>query len=879
MTLRIIRRRLRALFAREDLERELDDEMRLHLELETNDLMRTRGLTRAEAERQARLRFGGVARHTEAHRDERGTRWIEDTAGDLRYALRALRRTPAFTFSAILVLALGIGTSTAIFSAVNTVMLRGMPYEDSDRLVQIFDGNATSATVRWPLSVAEWQAIAREQKTMSSVGAMATGEVPVVVGTMPSARTRVNRVSSGIFTTLGIRAAVGRVILPSDEPVEASPVVVISDGLARRAYGSASDAVGKMLQVDGRPCTIVGVLAPGVKDLGGYPGEIWPSYQPRTPTRRGPFFLVVLAKRKPDVSPAANAAELRAISKRIFPLWQQGFTDSTAYFKPLTLQAAIIGEAPKTLWMFAGAAALLLLIAVTNVANLMLARMSTRHHEVSLRQVLGASRGRLVRLVATESMVVAGTGAVLGAVCAWGLLKMLVVIAGSMPRLDLAAIDMRAMAFAVAVGLLTGLAIGVHPVLTLVRNGSSTGLQGSRGVGVMRLSSRMRGALVAVEFALALPLLAGASQLMSSVARLQRVDVGFDPAPLAYARVVLPQFRYDSQPKVIDYWRRAISGVAQVPGVTAVGYSSELPPTDLGLSNDFFLDGDPQTSASKPVVPWVLASASYFDAMGARLIAGRNFTPADTGPDGAVIVSESFVKKYSPNRSIIGRKIWGGGCSPGNCETVYIVGVVSDVKYDGVANTAETVYEPSTRLAFRSGFLLIRTRGEPRAVIGGVRNALHEVDPMAAIDAIEPMEDRVYSSTAQPRHWAMLLTGFATAALSLAAVGIFGLLSYLVTTMRREIGVRVALGAQRGEIAGMIVKRGLLHCAIGTALGVALALAGRRLIQASLYDAEAGDPATLIFAAGGLLLVAVVAAWIPARRAARIDAMTAIRSE
>jgi predicted permease len=745
--------------------------------------------------------------------------------------------------------------------------------------VQIFDGNATSATVRWPLSVAEWQAIAREQKTMSSVGAMATGEVPVVVGTMPSARTRVNRVSSGIFTTLGIRAAVGRVILPSDEPVEASPVVVISDGLARRAYGSASDAVGKMLQVDGRPCTIVGVLAPGVKDLGGYPGEIWPSYQPRTPTRRGPFFLVVLAKRKPDVSPAANAAELRAISKRIFPLWQQGFTDSTAYFKPLTLQAAIIGEAPKTLWMFAGAAALLLLIAVTNVANLMLARMSTRHHEVSLRQVLGASRGRLVRLVATESMVVAGTGAVLGAVCAWGLLKMLVVIAGSMPRLDLAAIDMRAMAFAVAVGLLTGLAIGVHPVLTLVRNGPSTGLQGSRGVGVMRLSSRMRGALVAVEFALALPLLAGASQLMSSVARLQRVDVGFDPAPLAYARVVLPQFRYDSQPKVIDYWRRAISGVAQVPGVTAVGYSSELPPTDLGLSNDFFLDGDPQTSASKPVVPWVLASASYFDAMGARLIAGRNFTPADTGPDGAVIVSESFVKKYSPNRSIIGRKIWGGGCSPGNCETVYIVGVVSDVKYDGVANTAETVYEPSTRLAFRSGFLLIRTRGEPRAVIGGVRNALHEVDPMAAIDAIEPMEDRVYSSTAQPRHWAMLLTGFATAALSLAAVGIFGLLSYLVTTMRREIGVRVALGAQRGEIAGMIVKRGLLHCAIGTALGVALALAGRRLIQASLYDAEAGDPATLIFAAGGLLLVAVVAAWIPARRAARIDARTAIRSE
>jgi putative ABC transport system permease protein len=278
-------------------------------------------------------------------------------------------------------------------------------------------------------------------------------------------------------------------------------------------------------------------------------------------------------------------------------------------------------------------------------------------------------------------------------------------------------------------------------------------------------------------------------------------------------------------------------------------------------------------------VPWIIASASYFDALGLRLRQGRTFTAEDTVSGAVVVVSESFALRYSADRPVVGRRFYGGGCTPDICSPTTIVGVVSDVKYDGMAKGAEAVYEPASSGMWASGFLMIRTRGEPEAVFNSVRSALREVDPSAAVDEIGSMEERVYRSTAQPRHWAMLFTGFAGAALTLAAVGIFGLLSYLVTTMRREIGVRVALGAQRGEIAGMIVRRGMIHSAIGAAIGVGLALAGRRLIQASLYGSEAADPVTLVFAAAGLLLVALVAAWIPARRAAHIDPMNAIRSD
>lgn len=878
MTRQTLLRRIRALVSRQSVERELSDEVRFHLQMEADDLIRERGVTRDEAERMARLRFGGVDRHVEAHRDVRGVRLLEDSIADLRYAVRALRRTPAFTVSTMLVLALGIGASTAIFSAVNAVLVSRLPYPDDERLVRIYNQN--SPTNRFGLSVADMRGIATLQQTMSDIGAMSIRQSPVSAGDGEAGLMRTTPSSAGMFAALRIRAAVGRVVEKADEDPAAPPVVVLSDAYARRVFGSPAGAINKTLHIDGSPRAVVGVLPPGAMTVAGFRTDVIPAYQPRQPTRRGPFGLVVVGRLKDNVSMATLRADLDGVSRRIFPLWQSGFKDSTARYAPVPLRTAIIGNAPKTLWMFAAAAALLLLTAVANVANLMLARMTSRARELSLRAVLGASGSRLVRLVVAETVLVSAIGSLIGIVIAWGLLDVLIAIA-SIPRLATASINGTALAFAITVGVLTGLVIGIYPVLMLMRREAAPSLQGgSREVGHGHANSRLRGALVAVEFALALPLLAGAGQLIDSIARLQRVDPGFDPTHIGYLSLALPAARYDTAPRIMDYWRRAIANAKSIPGVSAVGYSTELPPDQVSNTNDFVIPGSTiLQAASERVSPWLIVTPEYFDAMGARLLEGRMFSPFDTGAVNVLIVSESWAKHYSPDRPVVGREVYGGGCRPETCGRTYVIGVVTDIKYQGLDQSGDAAYGPSSQGMARGGYLLIRSSGEPGSVLPSVRRALRAMDPGVPIDVMEPMATHLYQATAAPRHWAMLLAGFALAALALAAIGTFGLLSYVVQTMRREIGVRVALGAQRREIARMVVGRGLAHSTIGALIGLALAIAGRRLIEASLFQVTPGDPMTLLGVTVTLLLVAVLASWIPARRASRTDPMLAMRSD
>jgi predicted permease len=878
MTSRQIGRRLRALVGRDHLERELQDEMKTHLELEAQDLVRTRGLSVAEARRQAALRFGGVDRHVEAHRDVRGTRWLEDAAGDIRYATRALRRTPAFTLAAVGVLALGIGVSTTIFSAVNAVIVAHLPYADDDRLMRIY--NQQGPTNRWSLSVADFQAIRDFNTTMEAVGVLSISEAPVAAGKLDPARTRTVSASSGIFTALGVRAAVGRVIQTADEDPGAPAVVVLTDAFARNAFGSGRAALGQTVQIDGQPRPVVGVLEPGVKNLGGYRGEVYPAFQPQAPRRRGPFGLVVIAKRKVGTSDAREQSDLQTVAKRVAVQWARGTVDTSMYYVHVPIRQAIIGDAPKTLWMFAGAAALLLLLSVVNVANLMLARMTARLRELSLRLTLGASRSRLTRLVLAETLLVSLVGVAIGAVAAFAMLRALVAVAGTMPRLATASIDMRAVAFASAVGILTGAVIGVSASLSLLSRDAKPGLAGAtREIGG-RATSRTRAILVAAEFALALPLLSGAGQLLESIGRLQEVNPGFDPDHIAYVHIVLPQAKYDTVTKVTAYWDRAAAALRATPGVVAAGYATELPPTDLGNSNNFLLEGVTlPEGAPEPVVPWLTASPGYFDALGVRLIEGRMFTPADTGPTGALIVSESFAKHYSSDRPVVGRRIFEGGCRADTCGPTYIVGVVSDIHYDGLDNSGEGAYWSSVSGMYRSGYMIVKVSGDPSASFREITQTLRGVDRDAAMDPVGSMAERVYGSTAQPRQWARLLSAFAIAALALSAVGVFGLLSYWVSQMRREIGVRVALGAQRRTIARMVVNRGLVNAAMGAVAGIVIAFAGQRLIESSLYGASGMNLGLLALAGAILLGVSAAAAAIPALRASRVDAMTALRSD
>jgi predicted permease len=875
MTFRRIRRRIAALFGAGALDRELADEVRFHIAMETEELMRMKRLSQEEAERQARVRFGGVDRHTEAQRDERGVRPLDELAGDFRYAARTLKRSPGFAISAILVLTLGIGAATAIFSAVNAVIVSHLPYREDDRLVRIYIERAPN---RFGPSVADLRGIEEMQRSFSDVGAMVAREIPVRAGAAEPTRLRVAPANAGLFNALGVRVAVGRPLTKADEDPGAAPVVIISDAFARANYGSASGALDKTLDLDGSPSRVIGVLASGVHDLAGVKAEVWPSYQPQTPQRRGPFGLAIIGRLKPGTSLQAATADLRSVSQRVFPRWSKNFTDSVATYAAVPLRQAIVRDAPKTLWLFAAAAALLLLTAMTNVTNLMLARTASRTRELSLRLVLGASRPRVARLVVAESLLVSGAGAAGGLLLGAALLKALVAVSGTMPRLSTAHVDMWSVGFAAAAAVVTALVIGIHPALTLLRGSGAEAVQGSHREIAGLHGSRIRAALVAVEFALALPLLAAAGQLVGSLKKLQAVDPGFDPSHVAYLRVVLPQARYDSVMKVTTYWELAAQRVATLPGVRAAGYSTELPPADISGTNDFRIEGNSLAAgASSPVSPWMTVSPGYFAALGIKLLDGRMFTALDTSSKLLpMIVSESWAKRYSPDRPAIGRRVYSGGCDE-SCTPEYIVGIVSDVKYEGLANNGEAAYEPGTQGMQRSGFMFVKTSGPPAAALPMMRSALAQLDPAAPIDQLSTLEDRLYESTAAPRHWATLITGFAVAALALAAVGIFGLLSYLVMMMRREIGVRVALGAQRREIAGMVLKRGLVNSAVGAVVGAAIAVAGKRVLASSLYGEAAGDPGMLAVTAFVLLVVAGGACLLPALKAARVDPMEAIR--
>ncbi len=870
-----ITRRVDAVRQRESLDRDLDLEMRQHVEMEADELVRLHGMSPSEARRQALVAFGGVSRFKEEHHDARGLRWFVDLTQDVRYAIRSLRRNVGFTFSAVMVLALGIGSTTAVFSAVNAVLVD----PDYARLVVVFQ--QFSPTSRASLSVVDYRAIEEQQRSFSNVGALRGGFASFSAGG-DAERVSIGSVTSGFFGAFAVRPAYGRSIEPDDEREGALPVAVASHELATRALGGEANAVGRSVTVDGVAYTVVGVLPVGVRELAGVHPDLWPALQLRTPTRRGPFGLRVVARLKPEVTAEAAVRDLAGISERVFPLWASGFQDSTARLNPVPMRVALLGDATASLGLFAVAVGLVLLIAVANVASLMLVRSVGRWREVSLRAVLGASRLRLLRLLVTESITLAAVGAVVGIALGAVGLRLLILLGPSMPHLATAHLDARAILFAAAVALLSGVVVGAYPVVRLLRRGASGALQmGERTIGGGRQTQAARSAFVIAQFALALPILAIAGLLLNSFIRLQREDPGFDPQRLLTVRVSLPATRYAGSDMVGDYWNRALSLVGELPGVSGAGLSSMMPPNDFGSgdNNNFDLIDHPVAPGStQPNAPWPFVNAEYFSALGITLLEGRMFTPADTGgPAPVILVSRSWARRYFPEGTVVGRRLVSGGCV--SCPLTTIVGVVSDVRYNGLDRTPDAVYGPLSEGWQRDLNLFVRTAGSPAALASRVRETLRSLDAAVPLDDVAPMEERIYASMALPRHWTALLGSFAGVALLLAAVGIFGMLSYTVRTRRREIGVRMALGASRHEVVRMIVQRGILHALAGAGLGLVAALLVTRTLASSLFGVSATDVPTLASVTLILLLVAVIACWLPARRAAAIDPVDAIRQD
>jgi predicted permease len=858
---------IRALLRRDALDAELDEEMRHHLAMEADDIARLSSVPADEARRRALVGFGGVSRFQEEHRDARGTQWLEQTLKDLRHAARGLRRSPGFTLSAVLVLALGIGSTTAVFSAVN-VVLRD-PTHDGLAVI-LFRGFPSLSTV-------DFRAIEEQQRSFTAVGGFRRGEAAYRAGG-EAEHVRVGRVTSGVFAALGLRAASGRLIQPRDEPLGVAPVAVLGHSVAVRTFGSPPAAIGKNVGIDGISHTVVGVLPPA-SEMVTAAADVWTALQLAQPERRGPFGMMVIARLRPGVTYESATRDVSAISDRIFPLWTSGFSDRTARFEALPIRSAFLADASRMLRIFGGAVALVLLIGIANVASLMLVRAIGRSHEVSLRATLGATRGQLVRLFATESALLSAAGAVAGIAAGTLALRTLIAFGPRMPGLTTAALDAQAAAFAVTLALAAGLVVGAYPVVMLLRRNLSGLASGDRTIGGGRAARAVRSAFVVAQFALALPLLAIAGLLLISFVRLQGVDPGFDPRNMVTVRVSLPAGQYRDEAAIAAYWARALPRVRDLAGVRVAGLGTSMPPDDFGNSNDNFnlIDRPVAAGTPEPNGPWPRVDSEYFATLGVRLLDGRLFAPADTGARPVIVVSRSWARKYYPDASPLGKTLVRGGCT--ECPPTTVVGVVDDVRYSGLAGPLDAMYSPMSEGWDRTAFLYARTAAAPAQLFAPIREALRSVDPSVPLGDVATMEDRLYRSMAQPRHWTALLGAFAAAALALAAIGIFGMLSYMVTTRRREIGVRMALGAGRRTVVQMIVRSGLTHAVVGSALGLVAALLSTRALTTVLYDVSASDPTALAAVTAVLLAVALAASWLPARRAATIDPLEAIRYE
>lgn len=868
-------KRLRALIHGDSLDRDVDHEMRLHIEMEANHLARVHGIPVGEARRRAAIAFGGVGRFAEEHRDARGVRWVEELAQDVRYAARALRRSPGFTVTAALVLALGIGASTAIFSAVDAVLISRLPYADDDRLVHIYQQN--SPTNRFGLSAADYLALAAQQRSFTAVGAQRGREATIAVDGRVR-RSNIASADAGFFSVLGIRPGHGRLIVGSD--IESSAfVAVATHAFAMREFGGdGSSAVGKTVTIDGVAYAIVGVLGQSVRDLAGFRAELWTALRVPPPERRGPFNMRVIARLEDGATMESAARDLAQISERIFPQWASSFQDRTARLTPYSLRETMLGKAGQTLGLFVAAVALVLLIAVANVASLTLVRVAGRSREAVLRTVLGASSARVARMLVTESLVLSALGATAGALAAPLLLRGLIAVGPPVPRLSEAGIDARALAFAAGLALLAGVIVGLYPAFALFRRDFSDSVRsGDREIGAGRSTQLLRGALVTAQFALALPLLATAALLINSFVRLQRAQVGFDPRNVSYVRVSLPLARYGSPNEAEVFWRRALDRLAEQPGVIAAGVNESMPPDEPADINNFDLVDRPVSPGdAQPTAPYMSVNPTFFAAAGVSLLDGRIFTDADTGTGPPVmVVSRSWVRHYSADRPAVGRQLQGGGCT--SCQPFTVVGVVDDVKYQGLGGNGEAMYVPAAQNMSANYYLFVRTVPSAANQVDRMREVIHGIDPGLALDDAGALEERIYSSVAPQRHWATLLGGFATVALSLAAVGIFGMLSYLVTARRREIGVRVALGASRGGVVAMVIGRGMSYAIPGALIGLLVSYVVRRRLEAVLFDVSGADPRTLGAATGVFLIVALVASLLPAQRAASVSPMEAMR--
>ncbi len=886
-----LRYRVRALVRRRDVERELDEELRFHVMCEAEKYERA-GLPRDEALRRARLAFGGVDRAKEQSRDARGTRLVETTLHDLRYALRTLRRAPAFTTIAVLTLALGIGATTAIFSVVDRVLLRPLPYTDAQRLTVLAADFPRQGLEHGPFSGPEYEDIRAQVRDLLDVAAFAPVSANVT-GTDRPERIQAMVVSTNFFSVLGVAPALGRTFRAEDDGGGIGIVAVISHDLWQRMFAGDPNVVGRTLRMDDDAFTIIGVMPSGFHhpvEQGEARTELWVPTNYRIAQlpfqQRSARFLGLVGRLAPGATLALVHSELGTIAERLAGQYPDAYASADEWRISVTpLFDAVVGHVRSALVMLLGAVALVLLIGCVNIANLLLARGAVREREIALRTALGAGRARIVRQLLTESVVLAAIGGTLGLLlAAWGADALTSLGGPSLPRVGEASIDARVFLFAALISVLTGIAFGIVPALQVSRANVQDALKdGARGATAGSGRARTRSALVVAEVALALVLLISAGLLLRSFARLAGVDPGFEPRDLLTMQISLPvpnqpeRGRYFTPEARRRFTQRVIEAIEPVSGVKSVGIASPLP-LRAGATINFAIDGRaPMASGLLPSADFRIVSPGYFHLMGTPLLAGRELANTDDANSPlAAVINRTMAHRFWPGESPIGKRIRGG--AEGN-PWLTIVGVAGDVHQTNLDVPPRPEIDVSY-LQHPVGFItvLVRTAIAPERLANAARQAVRTVDKDQPVYDVVPMT-QVMAGTVGPRRFSMiLLAAFGALALLLAVVGISGVVANVVAQRQHEIGIRMALGAAKRDVLALIVGRQMAIVAIGIAVGLGAAAAVTRVLSGLLYEVGAVDPITFIFVPALLLAVALVASYLPARRAMRVDPAIAMRN-
>jgi predicted permease len=881
------------------LENEMEAEARFHLESYAADLVRE-GLSEQEAMRRARIEFGGIETHKDAAREAVGVRWWGELSSDIRHGLRLLRKNPGFTAVAILTLALGVGANTAIFSIVNAVLLRSLPYRDPDGLVRIFFNEPGLGLRDIRFSKPELDDLLTRSGVFEDATPVFAGSENLTGAAQPERVEGVNTTFS-YFSMLGVVPQVGRLYGPQDFTPGFATEAVISDGLWRRAYGADPNIVGRTIGIDNDPLTVIGVLPRGFRHPGptttadaevfgaaGLSGDPFP-----LPTRANRVLVNGIGRLNPGMTLVQAQARLNVMAeelRRDFPTDYPAQAQWTIEIQPL--QGTLVGKVRPMLLVLLGAAILIIFIVSLNLANLLLARASGRQQEMAVRFALGASRGRMVRQMLTESVLLSLIGGAAGIATAFGTLGFILrFVPSNVPRLNEVRIDWVVLTFALVISILTGLVFGLAPAFHSAKSALSSAIrEGGRGTGSSTRTGRLRDVLIVSELAFAVILMVGAGLLVRTLRDLLQENPGFNPTQVVTANTWLGVANdpttdpYLSVAGKAAFDREVLRCMNAIPGVELAATTSSIPATNSnpnavgGLEIErFAIEDRPVESSQDLRAERIRISPDYLKVMQATLLRGRAFTEGDEdGKQPVAIIDESTVRKYWPDRDPLGRRVRFGKDHINPWLTV--VGVVKDIKNDGLDIDGvphifvSTYQDPNKQVSVVLKTSLPATLLEPQ-----IRHAIQNIDPKLPVFNVVSMNDILDRSLVSRRFSADLVGGFAALALLLASIGIYGLLAYMVGQRSREIGLRMALGARREDILKMFLRKGVALAGVGIVAGVVVSALTSSAMASLLYGVRPHDPAVFVIVPLLLFAVAVLASYLPARRATKVDPMIALR--